>query len=85
MFGFPPLKRPFHKTHSDASAGRPTRSVTLPSGRTYRMSVVREPDIDICRDCGEHAEFEETDDGCVSNCCGAGSYCPDEYEANDER
>lgn len=32
-----------------------------------------EPDIDICSSCGEHAGFEEDEDGsCVSECCGAG-------------
>lgn len=37
-----------------------------------------QPDIDICSDCGEHAEFEESEDGgCVSNCCGAGAYDSD--------
>jgi hypothetical protein len=36
-----------------------------------------QPDIDICAECGDHAEFEETDDGCVSNCCGAGAYDTD--------
>jgi hypothetical protein len=34
-------------------------------------------DFDICSECGEHAEFEETDDGCVSNCCGAKPYDTD--------
>jgi hypothetical protein len=38
---------------------------------------VSQPDIDICSACGEHAEFEETDDGCVSNCCGSGAYDTD--------
>jgi hypothetical protein len=33
----------------------------------------RQPDIDICRDCGEHAEFDENG----SNCCGAGPYDSD--------
>lgn len=69
---FTRLKPPFHKTHTDATAGRATRTVTLPSGRTYRMALVQ-PDIDICRDCGEHAEFDENG----SECCGAGAYDSD--------
>lgn len=43
-----------------------------------------QPDIDICKNCGEHAEFEETDNGRESNCCGAGPYDPD-YETDMER
>lgn len=52
----------------------------------------RQPDIDLCRACGEHAEFyccEESEDGedCLdscgrrltSNCCGAGPYDSDPY------
>ena len=51
------------------------------------MSKNLEPDIDICRDCGEHAAFyccenaengEDCEENCpgdtVSNCCGAGPY-----------
>lgn len=38
---------------------------------------MREPDIDICSDCGEHAEFEETEKGCQSVCCGAKPYDTD--------
>ena len=30
-------------------------------------------DCDICSECGEHADWEEVEDGeVVSNCCGAG-------------
>lgn len=36
-----------------------------------------QPNIDICKECGEHAEFEDTDDGCVSTCCGASPYDTD--------
>ena len=32
-----------------------------------------QPDIDICSECGEHAEFDENG----SNCCGAGAYDTD--------
>ncbi len=32
-----------------------------------------QPDIDICRECGEHAEFDESG----SNCCGAKPYDTD--------
>jgi hypothetical protein len=42
------------------------------------------PDIDICSDCGEHCEFEETDNGYESNCCSAGAYNTD-YETDMER
>lgn len=35
------------------------------------------PDIDICAECGEHSEFEETDDGWTSSCCGATAVDPD--------
>lgn len=39
---------------------------------------MKQPDIDICSACKDHAEFEETDDGeCVSNCCGARAYNTD--------
>jgi hypothetical protein len=34
-------------------------------------------DIDICSACGEHTGFEETDDGCLSECCGAPAYDTD--------
>jgi len=40
----------------------------------------KQPDIDICRECGEHAEFDENG----SECCGAGSYETD-FELNEER
>lgn len=45
-----------------------------------------EVDIDVCRECKEHAEFErEEEDGeCLSNCCGAPAYQPDEYECDYE-
>lgn len=32
------------------------------------------PDIDICSECGEHAEFSEEEG---SNCCGASPYDTD--------
>lgn len=51
MFGFPPLKRPFHKTATDADLGRATRSVTLPSGRTYRLTTVQPDTSNECRGC----------------------------------
>ena len=34
----------------------------------------RQPDIDICRSCGEHTEFDE--DG-LSDCCGDAPYDSD--------
>lgn len=37
----------------------------------------RQPDIDICSECHEHAEFEDDGDGMKSNCCGAGAYDSD--------
>ncbi len=33
----------------------------------------RQPDVDICPECGEHAEFGEEG----SECCGAGAYQTD--------
>ena len=33
-----------------------------------------QPEIDLCGECGEHAEFEKTDDGFISNCCGVGPF-----------
>lgn len=41
-------------------------------GRKDRRLAMVDVDIDICAECGEHADWEETDDGCVSSCCGAG-------------
>lgn len=38
-----------------------------------------QPDIDICSSCGEHCEFEDTEEGYLSNCCGANPYDTD-YE-----
>lgn len=34
-------------------------------------------DCDICSECGEHTEFEETDGGGASSCCGAKPYDTD--------
>ena len=32
-------------------------------------------DCDICSECGEHADYEESEDGeTVSNCCGSSPY-----------
>lgn len=42
---------------------------------------MRQPDIDICPDCGEHAEFDENG----SECCGAGPYQADYDDYNDRR
>lgn len=39
-----------------------------------------QPDCDICRECGDHAEFE----GGESNCCAAPAYSVDE-DADTER
>lgn len=61
-----PLAKPFHKVAKDADLGRPSRTVTLPSGRTYRMSVVREPEMFRCPVCQEM-----TDDS--DPCCGVGA------------
>ncbi len=36
-----------------------------------------QPDIDICSSCGEHTGFEETEDGWLSECCGATAYDTD--------
>lgn len=46
------------------------------------MRTIKQPDIDICRECGEHAEFG--DDG-LSNCCGARPYDADPYLDMDRR
>lgn len=71
MFGFPPLRKPFHKTVATRAA---TRIVQMQSGRIYRMSVVREPELFICGACGEW-----TDDS--DPCCGVGAkYDHDEVE-----
>lgn len=40
----------------------------------------REVDCDICPDCGEHADFDESG----SSCCGAGPYNVD-AEINEDR
>jgi len=34
---------------------------------------MNQPEIDICSECGEHAEFDENG----SNCCGASPIDPD--------
>ena len=40
----------------------------------YCMTVhYAQPDIDICSECGEHTEFNESE----SECCGAGAYDTD--------
>jgi hypothetical protein len=57
----------FLRIARDADLGRPDR----------RLRIV-EVDCDICRECGEHAEFEQDDDGTRSTCCGAGVYRGDE-------
>lgn len=41
MFGFPPLKRPFHKTAKDADVGRPDR----------RLKIATDWTITVCNEC----------------------------------
>lgn len=46
-------------------------------GRTDRRELIT-MDCDICSSCGEHADWEESDDGdTLSACCGAGPYDTD--------
>lgn len=45
MIGFPPLKRPFHKTAKDADVGRPDR----------RLKIV--PELLVCNECEEEVEL----------------------------
>lgn len=49
-----------------------------------KSATLRQPDCDICSSCGEHTGFEETDVGCVSDCCGAKPYDTD-YENEYDR
>lgn len=63
---FPP------RIKTDKEMGRPDRRLA---------GVPREPDCDLCRECKEHAEFEENEDGEVlSNCCGAPAYSAPEWD-----
>lgn len=48
-----------------------------PNGEPIKRKKTSQPDIDICRECGEHAEFDE--DTGESNCCGSKPYDTD-YE-----
>lgn len=44
------------------------------------------PDIDICKCCGEHCDFIETDEGeWESDCCGAGPINTDGDDYDRER
>lgn len=36
-----------------------------------------DPDCDVCSSCNDHCEFEDTEDGYFSNCCGAKPYDSD--------
>ena len=60
------------------------------------MNTSKQPDIDTCSDCGEHAEFsccieafqgleclEDCEGWFQSNCCGASPYSAGCYEAYD--
>lgn len=62
--------------YNDGGRERMSAAVTQADEVLDKYEILKEfsqPDIDLCSECGEHCEFEETKDGNYeSNCCGAG-------------